>query len=231
MNKKYGKILLIIIIVFQLAVPTTFLTVKMVRKKAVNEYGKDIKVSVEAISFDENTIYIESEELGELDVDYGFKYTVFREGEDGYFSVSPTDEKPKDGVYLNTGSYSGWSWYCIPYRNSGINEEYLELENVGYLNIYNSYIEEENILNGSIEGPLTEAYMIIRIYKNEFEIKEVYVGGVTLKEFVDKTKTGEIDPNRFEYLYDDYYYYDEWDEEVTDYTEEDVTESVADEAA
>ncbi len=230
MNKKYGKVLLIIIIVCQLAVPTTFLTAKIVRMKSVSKYGKDVKVSVESIHFDENIIYIESEELGVLDVNHGYKYAVFEECADGYFYGSRTDEKPSNGVYLNIGNYGGWSWSYIPYRNSGINEDYLELENVGYLNIYNSYIEEENILNGSIEGPSTEAYMIIRIYKGEFEIKEVYVGGVTLKEFVDKTKTGEIDPNRFEYLYDDYYYYDEWDEEVTDYTEEDVTEPVANEA-
>lgn len=228
MNKKYGKVLLIVIIVFQLAFPITFFTTKMVRKKAVNDYGKDIKVSVQSMYFEDNCVYVSSAALGEIDSCI-HKYLTFEERADGFFYTTPTDEKTGDGVYVNAGAYGGWSWHSIPYRNSGIIED-----EVYFYTIYDLEMEKENIAKGYVSGPTTEAYMIIRVYKGEFEIKDVYVGGVTLKEYVEKFETGEIDPERFEYMYedynDDYYYYDDYDEDVTDYTEE-VTEPVVGESA
>lgn len=231
MNKKYGKILLIMIIIFQLAVPITLIVAKQIKRNNIEKYGKDIKISVESVHMDDNTIYIESSQLGELD--YSYKYATFTQGDDGYCYNRCTDEKPEDKVYLNIGNYDGWSWSFIPYRNSGVDLKTLGLENVGYYNIYNYYIESENILNGYIKGPSTEAYMIMRIYDGEFEIKEVYVGGVALKEFLEKTQSREINPDRFEYCYDyeDYEDYDDWDEEYYDYKTEDVTEPVTSEAA
>ena len=232
MNKKYGKLLLIIIIVVQLAVPVTLLATKLATMKAVNEHGTDIKVSVQSIYFDSNCIYIQSDELGAVDYAHTYKYVTFKAEDNGYCYVERTNEKTSDGAYLKAGSYGNWSWYCIPYRNSGITEETLGVENVGYYNIYNAEIEKENILNGHIGGLPTEAYMIMRIYNGEFEIKEVYVGGVTLIEFLNKTMNGEIDPDRFEYCYEgyEYYeYYDERDEEVYDDKTEEITESVSSE--
>ena len=74
MNKKYGKLLLIIIIAVQLAVPVTLLATKLATMKAVNEHGTDIKVSVQSIYFDSNCIYIQSDELGAVDYAHTYKY-------------------------------------------------------------------------------------------------------------------------------------------------------------
>ncbi len=229
MNKKYGKILLIMIIIVQLAVPVTLFVTKQVIKNNLQEYGKDIKVPVSSIYYDGTYVYVISEELSMLDCAHEYKYVTFNEGADGYHHGTRTEEKPSDGAYLKYRTYGDWSWYSIPYKNSGLFDEDHELYGE-FCDIFDTEAEKENILNGRIEGPNTQAYMILRIYKGEYEIKEVNVGGMALKEFFNKTESGEIDASRFEYHYEyeDYDYYDEWDEEDYNYDEE-ITEPVANE--
>ena len=59
--------------------------------------------------------------------------------------------------------------------------------------------ELENVANGYSDGNLTEAYAILKIYKNHFKLEEIYVGGYTLKEFLNLYNQQKIDISRFKY--------------------------------
>ena len=67
----------------------------------------------------------------------------------------------------------------------------------GYLKLYDKYNELNNVARGVYNGPLTEAYALIGIYKNQFKIIEIYIGGYTLEEYLKFYESNEIDFLRY----------------------------------
>ena len=52
---------------------------------------------------------------------------------------------------------------------------------------------------------MTEAYALLKIYKNQFKIVEIYIDNYTLKDYIELYKNNEINITRF--VYHDYYGY------------------------
>lgn len=216
MNNKFSKIVLILILVFQLTIPVAFLAEKTADKRNIIEKGTDIKVALERISFEKDYVYLYSEALSEYSIYHQYTYVTFTEGEDGYWSVTHTDDKPSDGVYLNIKSLDCVSLSYIPYIDSGVTKKSFD-EDMEYHDIYDCYTELDNIKSGEISGPPTEAYMILRVYNGNYEVVGVNVGGMPIKEFVEKTESGELDYRRFVYNWEYDEYANIWDEELTEY--------------
>ena len=214
MSKKYGKIILAVIIMFQIMIPVTMVAVKNEKVKALKENGIEIKVKLDSIySEKKNTVYLCSDTLS--GIDYHIGYVTFENDENGYAKALYSETKPENGLYVKKYDITD-NWGCVEY--------YVETEDVNeyYEDYYNAAQEEENIKYGYCEPPVTEAYMTMRIYKGEYSITGVYVNGVAFDEYLKMCENGEFDLGRFDWQYNsEWSLFDEeeGDSELGEYTE------------
>lgn len=210
MNKKYMKALLAIIIVVQLAVPVTMLLVYQSRMKEFEEKGIEYKIKVDAIICEEDSFLVISHDIA----DYSYSdYWVFTEGQNGFYVIEDAAEKPEDNVYLTYNSNGGDGLQYIEYKKHDMPDgyDYYKIEDYTF---YDEAQELENIQQGNCLGPQTQAYMVLKVYKGHFEIKEVYINGITFNEYYEKAQSGEIDIERYQYHWGDIF--DEYDYDETD---------------
>lgn len=204
MNKKYGKIILALIMAFQLAVPLTMFVVKSFRVKALDENGTEIKIALDTIYTDEkNKIYLCSDVLGE--VDYYDGYVTFETDENGFSNTVYSETKPENGLYIKSFGNGYYNWGSIEYENKKISEI-----TDSYVTYYDAEIERSNIYYGYCDGDYTEAYMTIVIYKGEYRVTGVFVNGVSFEKYIEMCENNEFDLSRFEWQYnyeDDYIEY------------------------
>lgn len=220
MNKRFSKIILGIIIVAQLAVPVTMLSVYSVKKKEFDENYKEIKLVVDSVACEEECFEVCSDALERL---YDAEYIAFEEGENGYYNCVEVSDKPQNEIYITKNSNNGSSLGYFEFGKHNMPEGY-DYYDTGYYFLYDAKTELENITNGNCQGPQTEAYMIVRVYKGELEIKEVYIDGIPVCEFYEKAQRGEADVERYDYFYKDYHdeIYEYYDEELDEYLTEPV---------
>ena len=78
-------------------------------------------------------------------------------------------------------------------------DDYCKTNNINYANLYNKEIELENVASGDFSGPLTEAYAILKIYKNQFKVVEIYIENYTLTEYIELYVNNKINISRYSY--------------------------------
>ena len=76
----------------------------------------------------------------------------------------------------------------------------IDIEDVDSLprDLYSKEYEKTNIMEGYCDGPQTEAYAILKVYKNRCKVVGVYIDGLKLEEVLEKYKNGEMDLNRYQ---------------------------------
>lgn len=200
MFKKYGKIILIIVLIIQIATPISFLLYQINIKNNLENETEFIKLNINEIYISDNNIHIEFDfsDFYEIDNYYDYTYIIFepsKNNEYSSFTLSNTPEKNKQYIFQETFNELNWlilEDYNLPY-------------NIIHENLYNKYAELENVATGNFTGPLTEAYALLKIYKNQFKIVEIYIDNYTLKDYIELYKNNEINITRF--VYHDYYEY------------------------
>lgn len=199
MLKDKLKIILITVLVIQLITPFTFLIYQANITKHLNDDTEYIKICIDSINYDsfddgEININLNIDEIFYSDEYYENDYLLFETSENNeYSSVKFSKSIIKNNKhYINKNSF-----YKLEYLNYEYNDE--SLKNNSYLELYNKTNELENVANGYADGNLTEAYAILKIYKNHFKLEEIYVGGYTLKEFLNLYNQQKIDISRFKY--------------------------------
>ena len=196
MFKRYNKIILIIILIIQLSVPFSFLIYQGNINKHLNEDSEYIKINIDSIWHDSisNKINIELDlnSIYNSDEFYENNYIIFEPSENNeYSSINFSDFiKATNEHYLHKEAF-----YKLENINYNYENEYLS--GVRNFELYDKTIELKNVVNGYCTGELTEAYAIIKIYKNHLKIEEIYIGGYTLDEFVNLYGQSKIDISRF----------------------------------
>ncbi len=204
MFKRHGKTILIIVIVIQLTFPFWFLAYQANINKHLNESGSLVKLNLNSVefsdTFDESEISIMVDFHGlyqSYDI-YESKYVTFKASANGEYSVATPVNTPENSCYINRDSLYELEYFGYTYENE-------LLKDVEYLALYNKENELRNVANGRSSGALTEAYVILKVYKNHFQVEEIYIDGYTLDEFVELYSKGEKDVTRYDFFYfDDY---------------------------
>ena len=193
MLKEKGKIILIIVLVIQLITPFTFLIYQNNFNKHLEEPDEYIKLNIDSICFEyENRFTIYFDESYSIEYDnYFYEYVYFEPSKNNEYSeIKFSENKPEINEYLEFYKFDNLMCYEV-------DDPYNIYEKHGYLKLYDKYNELENIARGFYNAPLTEAYALIGIYKNEYKIIEIYIGGYTLEEYVKLYEANEIDLLRY----------------------------------
>lgn len=207
MFKRHGKTILIIVIVIQLTLPFWFLAYQANINKHLNESGSLVKLNLNSVefsdTFDESeiSIMVDFYELYRSYDIYESKYVTFKASANNEYSVATPVNTPENNCYINRDSLYELEYYGYTYENE-------LLKDVEYLTLYNKENELINVANGNSNGALTEAYVILKVYKSHFRVEEIYIDGYTLDEFVALYSNGEKDVSRYDFFYkgsfDDY---------------------------
>ncbi len=217
MKNNKMKIFLIIIIIIQLAVPVTMLINYKIKTDEFNANYQEIVVLIDGVYCNEDSFTIYSNGKSDL---YNQKYVVFEQVEEGFYRWKKTDKKPENNIYVSN-YYNDEDIGYIDYRKNQMPENYVwfDLEST---TLYHRWQEIDNIDDGLCKGPVTQAYMVLKVYKGMYEVKEVYINSIPLDEYFSKVENGEIDVERFDYIYKDYEddYYEYYDEELGEYVTE-----------
>lgn len=224
MKNKKGTIILSIILAVQFIIPLSVWGYETYKNKELEEKGQEIKLLVDYVYYDENQVEFQVLEIQEiLEFYIADDYLVFENSGDGFYKCRETENIPDSALYVSKNKL--YSWYqedwCFKYK-SEVTENQNEYD---WYQLYNKANESANITNGSCQGPETQAYAVFRIYKNRFEVVNIYIDGMPVDEVIEKYNNNEWDNSRYEYQDKEIYsYYDEYyDEELEEY----VTEPVA----
>ncbi|MGN1315927.1 MAG: hypothetical protein ACI4VW_02600 [Acutalibacteraceae bacterium] len=230
MNKTRGKIFLSIIIAVQLLVPLIMVILTQYQENQLEQKGEEIKLVVDYVEFfyddfenPKPTIRVGSNEFDSSMNYYDDPgYVFFEKGEDGYAFCVATANKPETDIYLRQNDYY-WDQLVYDYEYEVADADYIPWD------LYSKENEKSNIVNGRCEGPQTEAYAILKVYKNRCKVVDVYIDGLKVEEVLEKYENGEIDLSRYDYnFFDDYDEYDSEDyyDDTEEYYDEDVTQPV-----
>lgn len=214
MKNKKGTIILSIILVVQFIIPLSVWGYETYKNKELKEKGQEVKLLVDYVYYDENQIEFQVLEIQEILEYYNDdNYLVFENNGDGFYICKETENIPDSDLYISKNKL--YSWYqeewCFKYISDVTKKEY----EYDWYQLYNNANESVNILNGVCEGPETQAYAVFKIYKNRFEVVNVYVDGIPVDRVIEMYNSNEWDNSRYEYTDKEVYSY--YDEEFDEY--------------
>ncbi|MBE6749224.1 MAG: hypothetical protein E7557_08380 [Ruminococcaceae bacterium] len=194
MFKRKGKLILIIAIIIQLTIPFSMLFYQININYNLNKEENYFKIPLRNIYYfsDGCSLEIDSENYISYNLDDNF--LVFEKNENN-ISYEVSDFKPKHNnyLYINTSN----NLYDLNYvPEYDFNYELIEYSNI----IYDKDNEEANIARGLVEGPETEAYATVSIYKGHIKVIKVYIENYTLEEYLKACDNNLIDLKRYQYV-------------------------------
>lgn len=196
MFKRHSKIILIIVLIIQLSVPFSFLIYQANINKHLNEDAEYIKININSIWYDsiseEFNIELNLNNIFYSDEYYENDYLIFEPTKNYEYSTISFSKAVKinDEHYIHKNSFYKLEFLYYSYTNEYFN-------NADNLVLYDKIFELKNVVNGYSTGELTEAYAILKIYKNHLKIDSIYIGEYTLDEFVTLYIDGKNDISRF----------------------------------
>ena len=194
MFKKHGKTILIIVLIIQIATPFNFFIYQLNLKNELENETEYIKLNINNIYINEDTIYINFNlrELFYSEQYYNYEYVVFEPTiNNEYSEIRTSNSIPFNNKYINYESIYDLYYLAL--------DDYCKTNNINYANLYNKEIELENVASGDFSGPLTEAYAILKIYKNQFKVVEIYIENYTLTEYIELYVNNKINISRYSY--------------------------------
>ncbi len=205
MNKKLKTVLFFLVIGVQLASILGFVAIKNNKAKLLEEKGTEVKIRLDTVTL-ENMDYkgicviASNYTLSNSIYNYSEKgYIVFKEGINGFYSISTVEEKPETDLYIKTRNSDAESLIEV-YRAKAISE--LDIDDVYFEYLYNSERETENIASGICQGPETEAYATYLVYQNAIILKDIYINGIHIDDYVEGFMNGDIDISRYEHHFE-----------------------------
>ncbi len=196
---KNTKRLLIIVFAIQLIFPVVLCGLNVLRQADFEKNADEIKVKIDAIEY----MYDDSVDvvlLGEGDYTSGDSF-IFVEDTDGFYKMR-YDYSGRGGHLFIKEVGNGMNRYGFEYKMNKNERSYAE--SLYNINVYSREIEQKLIEFKYIEGPATDAYMVLKLRNGVYEIKEIYIDGVSFEEFLERVENDEFDINRFDYSSYDY---------------------------
>lgn len=230
MKNKNGTIILSIILAVQFIIPLGVWGYETYKNKELEEKGQEVKLLVDWAHYDEQRVEFGADVISEAMIDgNGKHFIVFENNEEVFFTPKQVSELPETNLYISVNKLYNWysqDW-CLKYESETTKAQ----NEYDWYRLYNKEIEKDNILNGTCEGPETQAYAVFKIYKNRFKVVNVYIDEMPVDTVIEKYMNDELDLSRYEYHYDkDYgsYLNEELIEEIYDAVmDEYVTEPIA----
>ncbi len=217
MFKNKGKYILIFVVIVQLILPLGLLLYQSNIQKKLDNMEPNVRIKIASIGVDTETIeiqfeidydtgYFVNEDSGNIDE---FSYIIFEDSETEYSRYSYSNEKPNHNKYVRYANY--YELYSMTKPLKG------EFSRFGdyYMVLYDRENEASNIAHHVCEGPETEAYAELTVHNGRFILKDAYVNGIRLDDYLTAYDKGEIDIQRYQYNYFDDFsleYYDKLDE-------------------
>ncbi|MBR2877205.1 MAG: hypothetical protein IKC01_08700 [Clostridia bacterium] len=211
MFKKYTNLIFIIILVIQLTFPLGFLFYRIHLNNLLDKETEIVKLNIEEIYIYDGKIGFDTNlnELYKYEEYYNFSHIIFAPSKNGEYSkISVSNLSPETNTYINKKTLN--DFYSITL------DGYEQVNDVSYENLYSKSGELHNVARGVFPGPLTEAYAILKIYKNQYKVVEIYIGERTLTEYIESYKNNKAELSRFDYsIYE--FYNDSSDVTIDDY--------------
>lgn len=232
MKNKKGTIILSIILAVQFIIPLSVWGYETYKNKELEEKGQEVKVLVDSVFCDHRGIIFRVDALEELMYENDNLYIAFENNENGFSEFKEISGLPVNDLYISSNRL--YSWYSEDWGFKYESEAKDLYDDYGYQELYDRGVEKANINHGFCEGPGTQAYAVLKIYKNRFMVEDIYIDGMSVDTVIEKEMNNEWDTSRYEehyinengaYIYYDSgdYYKEYYDEELDEY----VTEPVA----
>ena len=218
MKNKKGTIILSVILAVQFIIPLSVWSYESYKNKELEEKGQEVYVLIDRAAYDENRVEFHIiEEEAFLYSDY--EYIVFENDENGFSTLKSVKTIPETDLYVSENklySFFKYDW-CFKYESEITKAQ----DKYGYFDLYDREIEQANIRHGFCDGPETQAYAVFKVYKNRFEIVNVYINSIPVDTVIEKYNNYEWDNARYDYYYsDDEDYEIYYDDESADYYKE-----------
>ncbi|MBR3809568.1 MAG: hypothetical protein IKK46_04610 [Clostridia bacterium] len=218
MFKRNANKILIFVIIIQLIIPVAMLLYQADISRNLKKEENYFIIPLKSIEY-----YYDSCSL-EMSIDnytdYDKNYFVFEKTENTTNFIN-SDSKPKHNNYLYLDINSMYDFYNLNYTPEfSFNFDLIENTNT----IYNTDNEKRNISNGLVEGPETEAYAIVSVYKGQTEVINVFIDNYTLEEYLKACESNLIDLKRYQYI--DEFNFSEYFENLPD-NQKDLINNVA----
>lgn len=202
MRKKLGGILLIGLCIIQLLGVGVMLLYQRVTVDNLKEKGVLVTLKIDSVWYDEEGLYAELNVNSIHPLAFpGDNYLVFENVKNQkYSNYYISETKPEHDAYITYNEVYELNNVLIE-KNSEIGKKY------GWWTIYDHQNEIDNIYKGYCEGPKTDAYALIRVYKGEFQLENIYIAGYPIEEYSKLCIDEKIDLSRyaFNYNFDDLY--------------------------
>ena len=221
MKNKKGTIILSIILAVQFIIPLGIWGYETYKIKELEEKGQEIKFLINYVDYDEHQIEFQAVEIWDNMSGFGGEnYLVFEDGGDGFYTCDESETKPDTDLYVSRDRMYSWyqeDWF-FKYESEVTKSQY----EYDYYQLYNRANESTNITKGLSQGPETQAYAILKVYKNRFEVVNVYIDGMPVDEVIEKYNNNEWDNSGYEYHDKEVEIYEFYDEELEEYVTEPV---------
>ena len=218
MFKRNAKNILIFVIIIQLIIPVAMLLYQADISRNLKKEENYFKIPLKSIEYYYDSCSLEM--LIDDYTDYDKNYFVFEKTENTTNFIN-SDSKPKHNnyLYLDINSmYGFYNFYYTPEFDFSV--DLIENTNT----IYDTDNEKRNITNGLVEGPETEAYAIVSVYKGQTEVINVFIDNYTLEEYLKACESNLIDLKRYQYI--DEFNFSEYFENLPD-NQKDLINNVA----
>lgn len=179
MLKKFALPILILAIIIQLATPVGMITYGKKAEADFEKYGEEFKLEFSCFGIYDGEMHI--------DVDGYNRHLNYEEygipyvREDGTVDIKFSDEKPESDVYIR---FTAQNIKKLTYADVGQDVTIREIPNY-------------------------EKYMVIKVYKGNVEVVELYVDGVPLKDWIELPPETTTHPGEQEILFGDESDYEE----------------------
>lgn len=194
MFKRNTKNILIFVIIIQLIIPLAMLLYQANISRNLKNEENYFKIPLRNISYYYDSCSLEM--LIDDYIDYDKNYFVFEKTENTT-KFTNSDSKPKHNNYLYLDINSMCDFYNYNYTPEfDFNIDLIENTNT----IYDLDNEKNNISNGLVEGPETEAYAIVSVYKGQIKVVSVFIENYTLEEYLKACENNLIDLKRYQYI-------------------------------
>lgn len=191
MFKRNAKNILIFVIIIQLIIPIAMLLYQANISHNLKNENNYFKIPLRSIEYYSDGCSLEI--LLDESVDYTKNYFIFEKSENTT-KFTNSDSKPKHNHYLDTNTRN---IYNLTY----VSKYYFNYDFIDYSNIiYDIDNEKRNISNGLVEGPETEAYAIVSVYKGQTKVVSVFIENYTLEEYLKACENKEFDLTRYQYI-------------------------------
>ncbi len=207
---KNSKRILIIIFVLQFIFPAILCIYGINNEIHFDDRAQEIKVSIANISYSNVMVYDEDCSENELHItlsDYDFYdtydynpggYYVFEEKENGIYDLAFQKTRPTNThLFISTknGEYGIDFYREVKPENLSKFKKMIDGGHIDqiYLYSYTPYVFDEYDYSVQITEPPTEAYAILKVYNGKYELKDVYLDGLQIEQYLENLSNGTVD--------------------------------------